>query len=111
MSEEERRELLHRFWVHSHEEDTDTEMIFRPDDYKFPPSRGRRGFQLNVDGSLVQTGPGPTDRPEAQTGRWELTQDGDLILHSELSSGRTQSLRIASIEKDRLVIQKRPASD
>jgi hypothetical protein len=110
MSTEERRELLHRFWVHSHEEDTDTEMVFRPDDYKFPPSRGRRGFQLNADGSLVRTGPGPTDRPESQTGRWELTQGGDLVLYPESPSGKSQSLRIASIDEDKLVVKKRSSS-
>jgi len=32
-------------WVHSHEEDTDDEMVFRAADsgYAFPPSRGRAG--------------------------------------------------------------------
>ena len=110
MSNEGQRELLQGFWMHSYEEDTDKEQIFRPADYRFPPSRGRRGFQLNADGSLVQTGPGPTDRPESRTGRWELTEDGDLLFYPELPSGRRQSLQIASIDKDRLVIKKRSCS-
>jgi hypothetical protein len=110
MSDAERRELLHRFWVHSHEEDTDTELVFRPADYQFPPSRGRRGLLLNPDGSLVRTDPGPVDRPQSQTGRWELTSDGDLILSPGSPSARSQSLRIASVDKDKLTIKKSPPS-
>jgi hypothetical protein len=37
-------------WVHSHEEDTDDETVFRAADsgYAFPPSRGREALELRV---------------------------------------------------------------
>lgn len=107
MSDEEKKELLHQHWVHSHEEDTETEEVFRPADYAFPPSRGRTEFQLKPDGTLVQMGAGPDDRPQAQTGRWELTADDSLVLHPESSSEASQSMPISSVEKDRLVVKKK----
>ena len=60
-------------WVHSHEEDSGGERVYRPADYDFPPARGRRGFELRPGGELVLYGPGATDRPEAATGRWSVS--------------------------------------
>ena len=61
---------LIRHWVHSHEEDTATEMVFRTAKYKFPRSRGRTAFELRADGSLVEHGIGPADVEIATTGAW-----------------------------------------
>jgi hypothetical protein len=107
MKNEEVRKLVEQSWVHSHEEDTETEKVFRPAHYKFPPSRGRTRFQFEPDGTLVHVVPGIDDRPKAQKGRWELTQDGDLILYPESSPAKSQRLRVVSIEKDKLIV-KRP---
>jgi hypothetical protein len=74
--------VLHRRWVHSHEEDTETELVFRPDTYSFPPSRGRRSFELRRDGTYRERGPGPADAPEESAGRW-LVEEGRLFLHGE----------------------------
>src|ERR1041384_5695638 len=49
-------------WVHSHEEDTDTEMVLRPAGYKFPPSRGRSSFELKPDGRTDELYVGRTVR-------------------------------------------------
>ena len=54
---------LLQHWIHSHEEDTDTEMVFRPASFNFPPARGRKGFELSPDGTLIDYRIGPTDRP------------------------------------------------
>lgn len=43
-SMEEHKDLpqeIFKHWVHSHEDDTKDIKVFRPVDYKFPPSRGR----------------------------------------------------------------------
>jgi len=66
-------------WVHSHEEDTESEMVFRPATHPFPPSRGRTSFELRPDGTYVQTSPGPVDIPEESTGLWSL-QGNRLVL-------------------------------
>lgn len=62
-------------WVHSHEEDTATAMVFRPASFRFPPSRGRTGFELRGDHSLVEIALGAADVPTEATGRWELSED------------------------------------
>lgn len=47
--------------LHSHEEDTDTETVYRPADYDFPLSRGRSGFDLKQDNKLAEINIAPTD--------------------------------------------------
>ncbi len=97
------RGILQRNWVHSHEEDTDKEMVFRPASYSFPPSRGRTGLDLRGDGSYAQSAPGPTDRPEESEGTWELAE-GELKLKAP--DGSTRVLQIASADPDRLVVRR-----
>ena len=97
------RAALQRHWVHSHEEDTDGEMVFRPDSYGFPPSRGRAALDLRADGSYVDSTPGPTDRPESAEGTWELDGD-DLKLNG--ADGSKRVLKIATAAGDRLVVRK-----
>jgi hypothetical protein len=99
-------EILSRHWVHSHEEDTETEMVFRPASFNFPRSRGRRAFELKPDGSLVDIGIGPTDRPQEAQGRWNLADDDRLVFHGKTPLGPSRTLQIVSAEKDRLVIRK-----
>jgi len=98
---------LHQHWVHSHEEDTDTEMVFRPTTFKFPPSRGRKSFELKPDGGLTETGIGPTDRPQESQGTWRLKDSDSLAFYSESQSVPMRVMKIASLEKDRLVIKKK----
>jgi len=101
-------DVLCQHWVHSHEEDTETEMVFRPASHPFPRSRGRRSFQLRVGGDLVEGRPGPTDRPEDSAGRWQLTDDGTLAFFRPSEPTPHRTLPIASITRDRLVVRKRP---
>lgn len=85
-------------WVHSHEEDSGGERVYRPADYDFPPARGRRGFELRPGGELVLYGPGATDRPEAATGRWSVSGSGRVKLGGE-------EVAIVSASSDRLVLR------
>ena len=96
------RSALERAWVHLHEEDTAGERVFRPADYAFPPSRGRRGFQLRADGTYAETAPGPTDRPEEASGSWEL--DGDTLVLSRSDAPGPERLRVAAVDDERLVV-------
>ncbi len=84
--------------MHSHEEDTETESVFRPASYAFPPARGRRGFELKPDGSLTEYGIGPTDRRTQTPGTWKL--DGDALRLG------TRTLKIVSVDRQRLVVRK-----
>jgi hypothetical protein len=97
------RARVARHWVHSHEDDTDREMVFRPSTYAFPPSRGRRSLDLRPDGTLIEGGPGPTDRRQSSEGTWSL-DGGSLVLQVKGQAARR--LHIVSAEPDRLVVEK-----
>jgi hypothetical protein len=96
------RSALEGAWVHSHEEDTTREQVFRPADFAFPPSRGRRGFELRPDGSYAETAPGPTDRPEEASGTWEL--DDDTLVLSPSDARGSERMRVAAVDAERLVL-------
>ena len=70
-------------WVHSHEEDSEDEMVFRlaSSGYEFPRSRGREALELRPDGSYGGVVPGPTDKPEASgEGEWAVVDGNKLVL-------------------------------
>ena len=98
------RSALERAWMHSHEEDTADGQVFRPADFAFPPSRGRRGFDLRPDGSYAETVPGPTDRPEEASGTWEL--DDDTLVLSPANAPGSERLRVTAVDADRLVVSR-----
>jgi len=50
-------------WWHSFEEDHDDVAVYRPDGFEFPPARGRRGIEVEPDGSVVELGLGRDDVP------------------------------------------------
>ncbi len=61
--------------MHAHEEDKESELVYRPASYSLPPSRGRSALNLVADGTYVESSPGPTDRPEQAAGTWVLEDD------------------------------------
>ncbi|HEY0545155.1 MAG TPA: hypothetical protein VGC91_07145 [Pyrinomonadaceae bacterium] len=100
------KDALHQTWMHSREEDTDTEMVFRPEGYNFPRSRGRTGFTLKPHGMLSEIGIAPTDAQSTTEGRWEL-EDGDkLVFYQGDKDIPSRVMQVASADKDRLVVKK-----
>jgi hypothetical protein len=99
-----RREAVVGRWIHSHEEDTDEEMVYRPASYPFPPSRGRTSFELRPDGSYVELSPGPVDVPVESQGTWSL-EGGRLFLECE-GERPGQAWEVASAESDRMTLRK-----
>jgi hypothetical protein len=89
-------------WVHSHEEDTDEEMVFRSAEsgYAFPPSRGREALELHPDGSYGGTVPGPVDKPEERSGEWALEEGNRLVLGDRV-------LEVTAVEGDVLRVRRR----
>lgn len=89
-------------WVHSHEEDTDAEMVFRAANsgYAFPPSRGREALDLHADGSWAGTLPGPADKPEGTGGGTWMLEDGDKLV----LPGRT--LEVTAVDGNVLRVRK-----
>jgi hypothetical protein len=91
-------------WVHAHEEDSDSEMIFRPATHPLPPARGRTSLELRPDGTYVQLAPGPVDVPEESAGRWSL--EGTQLVLSAEGRRADQALEVVAAESDRLTIRK-----
>ena len=85
-------------WLHAHEEDTGDTMVFRPSSFKLGPSRGRTGFELRPNGTLIEHGIGPTDQRTQTPGRWRL--DGDTL---KLGG---QTMKVVSVAPNRLVLRK-----
>lgn len=100
------QELLHQHWVHSHEEDTDGEMVFRPATFNFPRSRGRMGFELKPDSRLIEYGIAPADGPRETQGTWKLEGNGQLKFYITSKSQPSRIRRVTFVDKERLVIRK-----
>ncbi len=105
--------LLHKRWLHSHEEDTPGRTVYRPADYPFPPSRGRQGFELQSDGKLVEIGIGPADRSTRSQGHWRLTGDKTLEFTrpspaAAAAPAQPRSFQIEECDGQRLVLSKTP---
>lgn len=98
-----RRGIVEGRWVHSHEEDTAEEMVFRPADRELPPARGRTAFELRADGTYVESEPGPVDVPVESSGRWSL--EGDRLVLEGEGERPGHAWRIAAAEGDRLTLR------
>ncbi|MEU3933442.1 hypothetical protein AB0E85_15590 [Streptomyces sp. NPDC029044] len=71
---------LFRSWLHSYEEDHEDVRVYRPDDFAFPPARGRRGMEFAPDGTFVDHPLGRGDAPGAVPGRWRLLPEDRIAL-------------------------------
>lgn len=89
-------------WLHSHEEDEDDQIVFRPASFAFPPARGRTGFTLRPGGVAEMRRPGPDDRPTASTGRWRL--EGKLLTVE--TPGLSRRYEVKSIDEESLVVRR-----
>ena len=108
MADQVDRGALARKWVHSHEEDTSDQTVFRPETFKFPPSRGRKSFELRPDGTMVHSGIGPDDRPNLRTGSWQLKETDTLVLQPSDSNTQSTVMRVIQVGPDGLIIKKSP---
>jgi hypothetical protein len=100
------KNILSRNWVHSHEEDTDTEMVFRPSTFNFPRARGRTSFELKPDGTLIQSGIAPDDRLQNAKGSWKLNDDNTLAFYLGSKSVPDNIMKIHSVDNNKLIIKK-----
>jgi hypothetical protein len=99
------RNALAKDWVHSYEEDAAGVQVFRTAGFAFPPSRGRDGLGLHLDGTLQRSGAGPTDRSSAgRVGTWTL--DGS---HLTLQQGTVKlQFFIECVAADKLRLRSAP---
>ena len=107
MANKKLKEEIQQRWYHAHEEDTDTEKVYRPvpEDKNIPPGRGRELLTLNPDGTMVKGGSAPNDARTETDGAWTL-EDDQLALYPKAGSKPSRVMKIASVSKDRLVVKK-----
>jgi hypothetical protein len=98
-------ERLQQRWLHSHEEDSTTEAVYRPASYAFPRSRGRVGFELGPNHSFIEIGIAPADGPQETSGTWAL-RGQRLQFFTPSSRTLVRELDIVSMDDDRLVVRK-----
>jgi hypothetical protein len=93
-------------WLASHEENRGDTLVYRPNTYKFPPTRGRTGFAIRSYGRFEQFDIAPTDGLAGHPGTW--TTDGDTRLRIHLTDGQQPdyTLEILSLNKEVLKLRR-----
>jgi hypothetical protein len=95
---------LFQHWLHSREEDRDGVEVYRPEDFPFPPSFGRDGFEIHPDGRFVQDEIGPADGTVQVEGRWEPVGDGRIEVSFDDRPG--YSFDIVELDRSALRIRR-----
>lgn len=63
------------YWIHSYEEDSGKINVYRPQNYDFPPSRGREGFEFKEEGLFKKYVIAPADGINTINGKWRKTDE------------------------------------
>ncbi|WP_231590685.1 lipocalin-like domain-containing protein [Hymenobacter terrenus] len=94
-------------WLVSREENSGDTLVYRPNTYTFPPSRGRTGFAIGPAGRFEQFDIAPTDGLAGRSGTW--TAEGNTRLHIHITEGEEPdyTLEIISLDKDKQVLKVR----
>ena len=89
-------EHLPQKWVHSKEEDTETEMVYRPSTYSFPPVRGGRvSLDIKPDGTLLTTGDaGADDRQTQKKANWKIDNDTLVLSDPHIDKKKPENFSI-----------------
>lgn len=111
-------ELLYGKWLNSYEEQmTGDTLIYRPTNFPFPLSRGRKGIEFLKEGQFIEHGFGPDDRPVKFEGEWiygKETQTLEITFHKlevnpmpvTVKSRTGYVLKIATLENGLLKLVK-----
>lgn len=102
---DELRELVGK-WLHSHEEDTKTEKVYRRSGFGFPPSRGREGYEFRADHSATYIGIAPVNGQTREPCSWLLREDTGREIVMMSARDREWGLHIVSLSRDRLVLRR-----
>ncbi|HEU4444596.1 MAG TPA: hypothetical protein VFR94_07980 [Nitrososphaeraceae archaeon] len=89
---------IFKHWIESRE-DRDNRpnvSVYRPRDFKFPPSRGRRGFEIKKNGEFILYEIGSADRPVKMVGNFTVEGLDKIKVYFEQRSPFT--LKIVAIE-------------
>jgi hypothetical protein len=97
---------IYKFWVHSYEEDDKGTLVYRPRDFKFPPSRGRSGFEIKQNREFILYGLDPSDRPSRVLGHFEVERPSRLKVNFQSQKIEPRILEIVECDDHMLRIKK-----
>jgi hypothetical protein len=91
---------IFKHWVYSHQDKDpgSAVSVFRPSDYNFPPSRGRRGFEIRQNGEFILYEIGPDDRPVKKVGKFKVEGPNKIKVYFEGKTESSFSLGIVGFE-------------
>ena len=92
-------------WLASHEENRGDTLVYRPNTYSFPPTRGRTGFAIGPFGRFEQFDIAPTDGLTGRPGTWTI--DGANRLRIHLADGQAPDYTLEIISAERNVMRLR----
>lgn len=98
---------IFRRWTHSREEDRGDILVYRPNDYSFPPARGREGLEFCENGDFLYYSIGPTDRSLAVPGRWIIQQTNAVDIQFADRSIPSFALTILECNEQILKVRRR----
>ena len=98
-------ELVDKTWLHSFEEDAGDTIVFRPNTFEFPPSRGRTGFTLESGGVIKRYEIAPTDGLEEHIGEWEQVDKHRVKIKMKPESSPPQSYEVEIVSLDENVLK------
>ena len=93
-------------WLQSTEETRADTLVYRPNTYKFKPSRGRTGFAIGPYGRFTQFDVAPTDGLEGHEGTWKAPDPAHLRIHLADGSTPDYTLEIISLHKGVLELRR-----
>ena len=99
--------LVGKTWLHSHEDDRGDTIVYRPNSYDFPPSRGRTGFMLEANGSVHQYDIAPTDGLEEKAGKWTMRQENILEVTFPNKTSTDYEVEILSVTPELLKVKRK----
>jgi hypothetical protein len=85
-------------WVHSYEEDAGGTKVYRPAGSKFPPSRGRAGFEIKKGGDFLDHPIAPADGNESIPGTWKLDTAGKVIVTFRAEGRKNLEFRVVACD-------------
>ncbi len=97
---------IFQHWVESKEESSGRDQVFvyRPKGYNFPPSRGRRSFEIKKNGEFILHEINSSDRPVVLVGRFEAKGDNIRILFNQKGK-EALDMEVISAERSMLKIK------
>ena len=93
-------------WLHSNEEDTESETVYRLADFDFPPTRGRSGFELQPDKTLKRIEIASRDGSQVVDGTWSIEKnDNEDSLLALVTPDSSEEFVVLNILPGKLVVR------